>query len=93
MSNDTTKSLNQLFIDSLDKKLEKYTSCIKREDQLDRDQVTTYLYDYFIIDVVGDECALTIKGEKGVNNVYVFYIDDYKEVIDEIINQIKQCNE
>ena len=92
MTNEAAKSLNQLFLDNMDKKLKQYSSCFKKSSRLQFDeyQVTTYLHNdkSFIIDVVEEECCLTRKS--GANIIYVFYSEDYEEIIDEIIDEIKQ---
>ena len=85
-------TLNQMFLDTMDIQLEQHTRNFEKSSRLQFDSymVTTYVHHdkSFIIDVVDEECSLTTMN--GKNIIYVFYMDDYEEIIDEIIDEIKQ---
>lgn len=52
--------------------------------------VTTYCHTNFLIDVVEKECSLMVDSPKYRRIIYNYYDDDYKEVIDDILEDIKE---
>lgn len=79
--------MQNLFSEAIEKELLKYTAIQKSNDFCGNIEVTTFIGKNFIIDVLEEECCLTAKG---INEVYSFNSDDYLDVIDEIMEEIKE---
>ena len=77
------------FLEKLDVLLHPYSSSFVKSKRVSYDnlEVTTYYWKEtkLIIDVIGDECCLTATDN---NIIYVFYDDDWEEVLGDVFNDI-----